>query len=176
MGEAVLHLELANGARILALPGKSDAMVRGYSAPRLVIVDEAARVGDELMAGVRPMLATSVQGRLLGLSTPYGCRGWFWREWVEGDDWERVEVVATECRRISPEFLAAERRALGKTLYEQEFRLALAGALGELPADQRAVVHLKLWEGLTFDQIAEALELSPNTAASRYRYGLDKLR
>ena len=59
---------------------------------------------------------------------------------------------------------------------EQSFRAALAGALGELPAGQRAVVHLKLWEGLTFDQIAGMLGLSPHTAASRYRYGLDKLR
>ena len=59
---------------------------------------------------------------------------------------------------------------------EQAFRETLAQALGELPADQRAVLHLKLWEGLTFEQIAEALGLSPNTAASRYRYGLDKLR
>ncbi len=45
-----------------------------------------------------------------------------------------------------------------------------------LPADQRAVVHLKLWEHLTFDEIAQALDLSANTAASRYRYGIDKLR
>jgi len=59
---------------------------------------------------------------------------------------------------------------------EQAFRHALALALGELPPDQRAVVHLKLWEGLTFEQIAEALEIPMNTAASRYRYGLDKLR
>lgn len=59
---------------------------------------------------------------------------------------------------------------------EQSFRAALAEALGELPPDQRAVVHLKLWEGLTFEQIAAALEIPPNTAASRYRYGLDKLR
>jgi RNA polymerase sigma-70 factor, ECF subfamily len=59
---------------------------------------------------------------------------------------------------------------------EQAFRHALALALGELPPDQRAVVHLKLWEGLTFEQIAEALDIPMNTAASRYRYGLDKLR
>jgi RNA polymerase sigma-70 factor (ECF subfamily) len=59
---------------------------------------------------------------------------------------------------------------------EHAFRQALAVALGELPPDQRAVVHLKLWEGLTFEQIAAALEIPPNTAASRYRYGLDKLR
>lgn len=59
---------------------------------------------------------------------------------------------------------------------EQAFRTGLAEALAELPPDQRAVVHLKLWEGLTFEQIAVALNIPPNTAASRYRYGLDKLR
>jgi RNA polymerase sigma-70 factor (ECF subfamily) len=59
---------------------------------------------------------------------------------------------------------------------ESAFRQELAVALGELPFDQRAVVHLKLWEGLTFEQIAMALEIPLNTAASRYRYGLDKLR
>ena len=59
---------------------------------------------------------------------------------------------------------------------ESAFRQALAAALGELPPDQRAVVHLKLWEGLTFEAIAGTLDLPLNTAASRYRYGLDKLR
>jgi len=56
------------------------------------------------------------------------------------------------------------------------FRRELSVTLGELPPDQRAVVHLKLWEGLTFEQIAATLEIPLNTAASRYRYGLDKLR
>ena len=59
---------------------------------------------------------------------------------------------------------------------DQTFREALAAALGDLPAEQRAVVHLKLWEGLTFEQIAELLGIPANTAASRYRYGIDKLR
>jgi RNA polymerase sigma-70 factor, ECF subfamily len=59
---------------------------------------------------------------------------------------------------------------------EGAFREELAAALGELPTEQRAVVHLKLWEGLTFDQIAELLGIPLNTAASRYRYGIDKLR
>ena len=59
---------------------------------------------------------------------------------------------------------------------EPTFKAALDLAMAELPADQRAVVHLKAWGGLTFEEIAEALEISPNTAASRYRYGLDKLR
>ena len=59
---------------------------------------------------------------------------------------------------------------------EKVFRENLAVALGELPEAQRAVVHLKLWGGQTFEEIAAALEIPPNTAASRYRYALDKLR
>jgi RNA polymerase sigma-70 factor (ECF subfamily) len=59
---------------------------------------------------------------------------------------------------------------------EKAFRDAVAMALEDLPPEQRAVVHLKLWEDMTFDQIAEILGVSINTAASRYRYALDKLR
>lgn len=59
---------------------------------------------------------------------------------------------------------------------EQVFRDALADSLDALPPEQRAVAHLKLWEGLTFEAIAELLAIPLNTAASRYRYGLDKLR
>jgi RNA polymerase sigma-70 factor, ECF subfamily len=59
---------------------------------------------------------------------------------------------------------------------EQAFREALSRALHDLPMHQRVVVHLKLWERLTFEAIAEALKIPLNTAASRYRYGLDKLR
>ncbi len=59
---------------------------------------------------------------------------------------------------------------------ESAFRQALSASLGELPEEQRVVVHLKLWEGMTFDSIADLLGIPLNTAASRYRYGLDKLR
>ena len=59
---------------------------------------------------------------------------------------------------------------------ELNFQLALEKALGGLPVEQREVVHLKLWEGATFERIAGLLGISPNTAASRYRYAIDKLR
>jgi RNA polymerase sigma-70 factor (ECF subfamily) len=59
---------------------------------------------------------------------------------------------------------------------ELAFQNALTAALAELPVEQRAVIHLKLWEGLTFEQIAEALDIHANTAASRHRYAIDKLR
>ena len=59
---------------------------------------------------------------------------------------------------------------------DSEFRQAVEASLKNLPQEQRAVLHLKLWENLTFIQIAEALGISPHTAASRYRYALNKLR
>jgi len=52
----------------------------------------------------------------------------------------------------------------------------LAAALLSLPADQREVIALKIDGNLTFAQISEILAVSPNTAASRYRYALEKLR
>jgi RNA polymerase sigma-70 factor (ECF subfamily) len=52
----------------------------------------------------------------------------------------------------------------------------LAAALAALPPEQRAVLALKVWEGLTFAEIGAALEIPPDTAASRYRYALNKLR
>jgi RNA polymerase sigma-70 factor, ECF subfamily len=58
----------------------------------------------------------------------------------------------------------------------QAFRSALSQAMAGLPENQRLVVHLKLWEGWTFEAIAQSLETSVNTVASRYRYALDKLR
>ena len=54
--------------------------------------------------------------------------------------------------------------------------LAIAQALAGLPEEQRAVVHLKIWENLTFARIAEILAIPANTAASRYRYAMDRLR
>jgi RNA polymerase sigma-70 factor (ECF subfamily) len=59
---------------------------------------------------------------------------------------------------------------------EQSFRDALAAAMAELPEEQRAVAHLHLWEGLSFSAIGEILAISANTAASRYRYALNKLQ
>jgi RNA polymerase sigma-70 factor, ECF subfamily len=59
---------------------------------------------------------------------------------------------------------------------EATFRRLVSEAMEQLPPDQRAVLHLKLWADLTFDATAATLDIPLNTAASRYRYALDKLR
>lgn len=118
--ESALQIHLQNGSRIIGLPG-CEATVRGYSSVSLLIVDEAARVKDDLYSTVRPMLAVS-RGRLLALTTPFGKRGWFHREWSEGGpEWERIAVRATECPRIPRDFLAGEERSLGARWYRQEY-------------------------------------------------------
>jgi len=117
-----LSVRLSNGSEIHSLPGKSGT-VRGFSAVRLVIVDEAAFVADDLYTAVSPMLAVS-GGRLILLSTPFGKRGFLYDQWENGGaDWERIRVTADQCPRIPPEFLAAERRKLG-ALYDQEYQCA----------------------------------------------------
>ena len=120
IGERKLSLELENGSRIITLPG-TEKTIRGFSGVSLLIVDEAARVEDELYFAVRPMLAVS-GGTLIMLSTPYGQRGIFYDEWIGGSgEWQRFKVAADLVPRISPEFLSEERRALGSRWFEQEY-------------------------------------------------------
>ena len=80
----------------------------------------------------------------------------------------RREAAAARPERTEPLF--------APKLEQNERRAALEAAVATLPAEQREVLVLKIWGGLTFPQIAGALGLSPNTAASRYRYALAKLR
>jgi hypothetical protein len=119
VAESVLRVELGNGSRILALPG-IESNVRGYSGVDLLIVDEAARVEDGLYFSIRPMLAIS-KGKLVALSTPYAKRGWFYTAWTSAENWERIRITADQCPRITRDFLADERVALGDRWYRQEY-------------------------------------------------------
>jgi Terminase large subunit, T4likevirus-type, N-terminal len=120
VGERRLSLELQNGSRIITLPG-TEKTVRGFAGASLLVLDEAARIEDELFYSTRPMLAVS-GGRLIMMSTPYGQRGVFHEEWIGGSgEWQRFRVSADQVPRISPEFLSEERRALGSRWYEQEY-------------------------------------------------------
>src|SRR5438132_1173779 len=97
------RLELETHSRIVCLPGKEET-VRSFSGVDLLVIDEAARVPDDLYRAVRPMLAVKceqtdritkpgtnaqrkgVVWRLVCLSTPFGKRGFFYDEWEHGGD------------------------------------------------------------------------------------------
>ena len=88
-----------------------------------------------------------------------------------------MDLGRSERRRESRQIRAvrSERPAFEFSADRAERQSAIESALGQLPGDQREVVVMKIWGGLTFGQIGEALGVPLNTAASRYRYALSRL-
>lgn len=117
--ENKLSLELENGSRIISLPG-TEGTTRGFSGVKLLIIDEASKVPDELYMSVRPMLAVS-GGRLIVLSSPFGARGFFYEAYKNRHNWEYYEVPATDCPRITQEFLDEEKENMGEWWFNQEY-------------------------------------------------------
>jgi hypothetical protein len=119
--ESALRLELANGSRIVSLPG-SERTTRGYSKASLIVLDESSRIEDGLISSLRPMMAVAKGARFVTMSTPYGRRGHFYETWTSRvPGWLKIEIPATECPRIPAEFLAEQERELGPLLYRQEY-------------------------------------------------------
>lgn len=119
-GDNLLSCKLKNGSRIISLPGDGDS-IRGFSAPDLIVEDEAAFVEDRLFQAVRPMLAVS-RGRLILMSTPHGRRGHFYEAWTNGSDaWTRESITANDVPRITKEFLEQERNSIGEWWFQQEY-------------------------------------------------------
>src|SRR5262249_53546510 len=153
--ESALRLELANGSRVVSLPA-DEATIRGFSGVALLVIDEAARVPDELYRAVRPMLAVS-NGQVVCLSTPYGQRGFFYAEWHSDGPWERIRITAADCPRISKEFLAEEQRALGESWFAQEYLCSFTQMQGLVYPEFGAcvidacVIHgVRAWAGCDF--------------------------
>lgn len=122
-------LELPNGARIVAVPAKGEN-IRGYTSPKLIIIDEAAFVADNDYRSIRPMLSHGA--RLILMSTPFGKRGFFHEAWTHASaEWERYEVKAVDCCHIPAWFLAEERIALGEWWYRQEYECEFLDQIAE---------------------------------------------
>lgn len=118
--ESALALTTTTGSRIVVIPGE-EKTVRGFSSVRLLVLDESARIPDELYMSLRPMMAVS-RGRIIALSTPFGMRGWFYHEWQHGGEaWHRTKITADQCPRIDPAWLAAERDRIGEWWFRQEY-------------------------------------------------------
>jgi hypothetical protein len=113
-------LVLPNLSRIVCLSDVPDNVV-GISGPGLIVIDEAARVSENLIVALIPMLAAS-NGHLWVLSTPYKQTGFFYEAWHRNSDlWTRFLVTAENCARISPDFLAEARIHIGDTQFRREF-------------------------------------------------------
>jgi hypothetical protein len=114
------ELQFTTRSCIVSLPCQPDT-IRGFANVHMLVIDEAARVPDDLYRTVRPMLAVS-GGKLICLSTPYGKRGFFYKAWAQGGkEWKRIEIPAASIKRIRPDFLSEERRNLGESWFRQEY-------------------------------------------------------
>jgi hypothetical protein len=116
-----LELRLRNGSRVLTLAHNPNTAV-GKSAVRLLIIDEASRVSDEMYAAVFPFLTVS-RGHLMLLSTPFGKRGFFWKAWALEPDWEKTPVRWYNSPRVSRETVEEYRRKFGNRQCSQEYEL-----------------------------------------------------
>ncbi|AOS45041.1 ECF RNA polymerase sigma factor SigW [Lacunisphaera limnophila] len=93
-----------------------------------------------------------------------------------------IDLARRDDRRLAREERAEEPAGAGQTLFQHlpgegdERRQEIEAALQRLPAEQREVLVLKIWQELTFEQVGIALDIPANTAASRYRYALNALR
>ncbi|HEY6331775.1 MAG TPA: terminase family protein [Blastocatellia bacterium] len=125
-----LELEFVTGGRIVSLPS-SEATVRGFSAPGLIIMDEASRIPAALFEAIIPMQSIS-GGSLILLSTPWGKRGFFYEAWagMKGA-WRRIERRATDCPRMRPEGLADARLLLDENKFEREYLCKFTEADGQ---------------------------------------------
>jgi hypothetical protein len=154
-----LSMTVQGGGRIVSLPG-SEATIRGYSAPTLIIEDEAARVPDDLYYSVRPMLATS-NGRLVLMSTPWGKRGHFFDTWQNSPGWSKIAITAEQVPRIPPEFLEEERATHTEAWMLQEYYNVFLDS-------ERALFSYDLVMGVLNDELAPLfwvpLEISPEVA------------
>jgi hypothetical protein len=94
----------------------------------MIVIDEASRVGDGMYDALRPMLAVS-NGDLWMMSTPDGKQGFFYDTWQHGGEhWHRVSVQATECARISAEFLEEQRREMDAARFAQDYLCEFTGS------------------------------------------------
>jgi len=117
--DSTTELELENGSRIVSLPG-TEGTTRGFTGARLLILDEAARVDDDVFAGVLPMVASG--GTIMALSTPWGQRGWFYGLWdATGNGWEHHRVTCHESAQFDEARIREVRESVGGYMFASDY-------------------------------------------------------
>lgn len=135
---SMTKVEFPNGSRVLSVPGSSEATIRGFSAPSLIIVDEASRVSEPTFGAIRPMMVAAPLSRLLLLSSPWVKSGLFYDAAHDQTGvWERHRVTLDECPRLSRDFIDEERRTLPHWVFSREY-------LGEFSDDQTTIFSAEL--------------------------------
>jgi len=134
---------LETGSHIAVLAADADT-VRSYSAPDMIIVDEASRVSEDVFQAIEPMMSTNPDCIYALMSTPNGKQGTFYNTWVSNNDenidrwqeiddgWHRVQVSWNECPRITRDWVAGQRTRWGGRYVAQEYECRFVEAEDQL--------------------------------------------
>ncbi len=121
----VTQAEFSNGGRVLTRPA-SERSSRGFHGAKLLVLDEAARIPDDLFAGVIPSVSMA-GGRIVAMSTPFGKRGWFYEQWdkavskKEATRFTPAYIPWDRCPRVTPRIVADYRILAGEMGVRQEY-------------------------------------------------------
>jgi RNA polymerase sigma-70 factor, ECF subfamily len=156
-----------------------------FNRPREAASARAGRLYDELGVGLHRYAVTlladaaaaedaiqQVFAALLRNNGPIDNEAHYLRRAVRNECYSMLRGRA----RRSEEPARPMLEAVAPGAVDHAERLALEGAIRQLPPEQREVVHLHVFEGWTFQEMADTSGESINTIASRYRYALERLR
>ena len=151
--ENIFKLELANGSRVLALPGTEES-IRGHTVDAWIVADEAARLDPAIMAALHPMRTQRPNARFAMLSTAWSRTDPFWSVWASDDpSWTKIQAtVDVEPTLIAPDALERAKRQLTEDDFKREYLGVPAGTqVSPFTFDlyERATqtpVHRSIWE------------------------------
>lgn len=116
------QMTLANGSRVVSLPG-SEGGIRGFANVRLLILDEASRIEDDVFASCLPMVGSD--GQVMALSTPWGARGWWWELHEKpASGWQQHSVTCYESAQYTPARIAEVRASLGSFVFASDYEVS----------------------------------------------------
>jgi hypothetical protein len=149
----VYKLEIANGSRVLALPGTHES-IRSLTVDAWIVADEAAQLDPDIMGALHPMRTQCPHARFAMLSTAWSRTDAFWSVW-ENDDpsWLRIRAtIDVEPTLISPDVLERAKRQLSEDDFKREYLGIPAGSQVSpftVELYQRATqtpVHPNMWD------------------------------
>jgi hypothetical protein len=149
----VFRLELANGSRVLALPGTQES-IRGLTVDAWIVADEAAQLDPAIMAALHPMRTQRPHARFAMLSTAWSRTDPFWSVWDNDDpSWIRIRAtIDVEPGLIVPDVLERARRQLSEDDFKREYFGLPAGSqvspftLELYNRATQAAVHRNMWD------------------------------
>ena len=151
ISDNITSIEFGHGSRVVALP--ANEKVRGFSAPAMVIIDEAGYVPDEVFVAIDPMMTVS-QGQMILASTPHGTSGFFYTE-HKNPMYEKIEVPWNQSPRIQAGEIELKRQIYGDAYIKQEYEISFLDDVAALFTERSLRDSVDETEDVFSDQVTK---------------------